>query len=103
MLCDRELPVVPAVPADRRIDGPAGRIRMALHQCVVTLFDGALLERPLELGVGALGEGHHHDTRCADVKAVHDALSLVDSRRADPETRCGKATNTRRPVPSDGG
>ena len=102
VLGHRELPVVPTVPADRRVDGATRRIRVALHQCVITLFDGALFERPLEHGVGAFGERHHHDTRGADVQAVHDALPLVDSRRADPETRRGEAAEHRRAVPSDG-
>ncbi len=102
-LGDGELPVVTAMPADRRIDGAAGRIRMSLHQCVIALVDGALLECPLEHGVGTLGERHHHHARCADVQTVHDALPFVDARGGDPEARGGKPAEHRRPVPADRG
>src|SRR4029079_5858528 len=39
-LGDREFPVVSAVASDRRVDGSAGRIGMALHQSVIALLDG---------------------------------------------------------------
>ncbi len=102
-LHDRELPVIAPMSTDRCVDRSAGRIRMPLHQCVIALFDGALLESPLHHGVGALGEGHDHHTRCADVEAVHDALPLVNARRGDSESRTGKAAEHRRSVPADSG
>ena len=68
----------------------------------VELVDGALLEGALEHRVRTLGDRHHHDTRRADVEAVHDALAFMDPRRADPKARRGKAAEHRRPVPSDG-
>ena len=40
---------------DRRVHGPAQRVGMALHQRVVALVDGALLEGTLEPGVRQLG------------------------------------------------
>ncbi len=97
---DREFPVVAAVPPDRRVDGPAGRIRMSLHQRVIALVDRALLERPLEHGVGALGERHHHHPGGADVEAMHDALPLVHAGGGDPVTGSGQAAEHRRPGPA---
>lgn len=89
--------------SDRRVDGATGRIGMALHQCVIALVDGARLEGALEHRVRAFRERHHHDTGGADVESMHDALTLMDSRRADAETRRGQAAEHRRSVPADRG
>ncbi len=95
VLGHRELPLAAAVTSDRRVDGPAGRIRMSLHQRVIALVDGALFERPLEQGVGALGQRHHHHPGRADVEAVHNALPLGHTRGGDPVTGGGQATEHR--------
>src|SRR5271167_4516320 len=81
---DGEFPVVATMTADRCVDGAAGRVRMSLHQSVITLVDRALLERPLEQGVRPLGDRYDHDSGGTDVEAMHDALSLVHSRGGDP-------------------
>ena len=81
---DRPLVVVGGVPADRRVDGAAQRVGVALHEGVVALVDRALAELLLEQGVGPLGLGDHHQPRGADVQPVHDALALGGARGGDP-------------------
>src|SRR5665647_1452892 len=56
----RELVVVVGVTADRSIDSAVQGIRQALDKGVVRLVDRALLERPLEHGVGVLALGDDH-------------------------------------------
>ena len=95
---DRELPVVSAVAADRRVDGSAGRVGVALHQSVIALLDVALLERPLEHRVRAFGDRDHHHAGRADVETMHNALPLMDSRRADAKPCGGQTAQYRGPL-----
>src|ERR1700753_1615091 len=88
---DGEFPVMATMAADRCIDGAAGRIRMSLHQSVITLVDRALLERPLEQGVRPLGDRNDHDSGGTNVEAMHDALPLVYSGGGDPVAGRGQA------------
>src|SRR5262245_17430980 len=57
---DRPLVVVRRVPVDRSVDGAAKRVRMTLHQRVISLIDPAVAEGPLERGIGSLGLRYHH-------------------------------------------
>ena len=72
---------------------PAQRVRVPLDQRVVGLVDRALLERPLEHGVGALRLGDHHQPAGADVEPVHDALPLGRAAGRDPVARRGQAAD----------
>ena len=75
------------VPVDRGVDGAGARVRVALHERVVALVDGALAERPLEHGVRPLGLGHDHEPAGADVQPVHDALPLGGAAGRHPVAR----------------
>src|SRR3984893_3380697 len=63
---DGEFPVVATMTANRCVDGAAGRIRMSLHQSVITLVDRALLERPLQQGVRPLRDRTDQDSGGSD-------------------------------------
>ncbi len=78
---------------------------MALHEGGVALVDGALLERVLERGVGALALGHDHQPGRAGVEAVHDALPLGRAGGRDPVARRQPARRSRsaRSSPGSGG
>ena len=99
----RELPVVAAVAADRRIDGPRRRIEVPLDERVVTLVYGPLFERPLEQRVRPFGHRDHHDPRRADIETVDDPLTFVRSRGRDPETRSREGPDDRRAAPAQRG
>ena len=58
---------------------------MALDQRVIGLVDRALLEGPLESGVGRLALRHDHQPAGADVEPVHDALALGGAGGGDPD------------------
>ena len=91
--------LVLGVPVDGRVDRAAGRVHLALHERVVGLVDRALLELPLERGVGALALRDHHEPCRPDVEAVHDALALVGPRGRDAEAGAGEAADDGRAGP----
>src|SRR6201995_4096654 len=97
---DGKLPVVAPMTTDRCVDGAAGRIRMSLHQSVITLVDRALLERTLEQGVRPLGDRNDHDSGGTDVEAMHDALPGVHAGGGDPVAVRGQPAEYRRPGPA---
>ena len=76
---------------------------MALDDGVVALVDGALLERPLEHGVGVLGLRDDHHPGRADVETVHDALALVGAGGTHAAAGRGQPAQDGRPVPAAGG
>ena len=98
---DGEFPVAAPVPTDRGIDRSAGRIRMSLHHRVIPLVDGALLERSLEHRVRTFGQRHHHHPRGSGVKALDDALALMNARGADPKSRRSQAAEHGGAMPAD--
>jgi hypothetical protein len=71
LLGDGELPVVAGVPSDRRVDGAAGRIRMALYQSVIALVDRASKARLSTVGASEIATNMTPDvptsgaTRCS--------------------------------------
>ena len=75
-----ELVVSLRVATDRGLDGALQRIKQPLRNRVIDLLDRALLELVLQRRVRALALGHDHQAGGADIKAMHNPLTLGSPR-----------------------
>ncbi|CAB4852130.1 unannotated protein [freshwater metagenome] len=96
---DRPPILLHRMAVDRRVNGAARGIHLALHHRVVDLLDGAVLELALEQGVGTFALRDDHQTGRADVETVHDPLTLSRARGRDPVASARESTHDRGPVP----
>ena len=83
----RPAPIVFRVAPDRRVDGSATRVWVALHDRVVHLVNISGLEVALERRVGHFRLGHDHQPARTDVQSMDDTLSLGRHRSSIAGTR----------------
>ena len=77
---NRELEVVLGVTRDRRVDRAGVRIRVALNERVIDLFDRSVTKRLLQHRVRPLRFSDHHQPTGADVEALDNSLPLRRAR-----------------------
>ena len=76
---------------------------MTLNDRVVNLVHRAIPERLLEPGVCDFGLGERHQTACANIEALHDALAFLRSRGREMDTVRQQRAADGRAIPTNRG
>ena len=79
------------------------RVGQALDESMVGLVDRALLECPLQHGVGVLTLGDHHQPTGPDIETMHHSLTLGRTRGRDAIAGRRQPADHRGAGPADAG